>query len=62
MPRVPNLPQAAKSPLSDEKPSPTNLLMAAAEMNRMGRLTEPDDKSAKPSLRTNPKAQVLRQR
>lgn len=60
MPRVPNLPPASKSPLSDEKPTPANLLMAAAEMHRLGRLTQPDDKSGKSALRPRAKSQGLR--
>lgn len=60
MPRVPNLPKEAKSPLSDVKVTPENILMAAAETYRLGRLTEPDDKSGRSALRPGTKAKGLR--
>jgi hypothetical protein len=62
MPRVPNLPKAPKSPLADADVTPSNLLMAAAEMHRQGRLTQPEETSAKSGTRANSQAKSLRQR
>jgi hypothetical protein len=62
MPRVPNLPKAAKSPLADADVTPANILMAAAEMHRQGRLTQPEETSGKRSIRANSQAKSLRQR
>lgn len=61
MPRVPYVPREPKSPLLNEKVSPTNVLMAAAEMNRLGLLTEQEDR-AKPTARTGTKIKAVRQR
>jgi hypothetical protein len=40
---VPNLPSSSSSQMLDpaDKPSPTNLLMAAAEMHKQGRFDQP---------------------
>lgn len=60
MPRVPNLPKASKSPLTDADVTPANILMAAAEMHRMGRLTQPEETSAQPSIRPRNNSQAVR--
>lgn len=62
MPRVPNVAKASKSPLIDADVSPTNILLAAAEMHRMGRLTQPEEASAQPSIRPRNNSQVVRSR
>lgn len=61
MPRVPIGRQVARNALADVQVTPANLLMAAAETHRLGRLIEPDD-DAQPSLSIRGKPQTLRQR
>lgn len=62
MPRVPGIERAdrqAASPIQDNPPSPTNILMAAAVMHQLGRLTAPNEPGPQ-SVSTKPSRRVGR--
>jgi len=62
MPIVPNLlnPPGTKSPITEQQPSETNLMMAAADMHRMGRLVEQPEPNV--SVGRRPRLKAVRKR